>query len=60
VVKIQKSDIEINNNWLNDAGQDDADLWKAVSSSERCPPPSSPPPYTTNQLITGQLCLNGK
>ena len=35
-------DIVINNDWLSDAAEDDAELWEALSA-EHCPPlPSSP------------------
>ena len=43
-------DIEINDDWTSNAGQDDADLWEAVSA-EQCPPPSS----ATSQMLTEQL-----
>ena len=61
-------DIEINDDWTSNAGQDDPDLWEAVSS-EQCPPPSTtsqvvsaeqcPPPSATSQMLTEQLQLNG-
>ena len=63
-------DIEIND-WTSNAGQDDADLWEAVSA-EHCPPPPSiisqavsaeqcpPPSSATSQMLTKQLQLNGK
>ena len=43
-------DIEINDDWTSNAGQDDADLWEAVSA-EQCPPPS-----TTSQAASGEQC----
>ena len=48
-------DIEINDDWTSNAGQDDADLWEAVSA-EQCPPPSSPPPSTTSQAVSADQC----
>ena len=48
-------DIEINDDWTSIAGQDDADLWEAVSA-EQCPPPSSPPSSTTSQAVTAEQC----
>ena len=49
-------DIQINNDWLSDAAQDDSDLWEALSA-QRCPPPSTP---SLTESTSGSLCLSGK
>ena len=46
-------DIEINDDWTSNAGQDDADLWEAVSA-EQCPQPPSSPPSTTSQAVSAE------
>ena len=50
-------DIEINNDWLRDAAQDDGDLWEALSA-QHCPP--SPAPTSSAESSSGSSSLNGK
>ena len=46
-------DIEIND-WTSNAGQDNTDLWEAVSAEQY--QPSSSPPSTTNQAVSAEQC----
>ena len=45
-------DIEINNNWLSDAAEDNGELWEALSA-EHCPP-SSPTVTITASSSQGE------
>lgn len=49
-------DIEVNDNWLSDAAEDDTELWEALSA-ERCPPPPSSPTVTTTASSHGEHFL---
>ena len=49
-------DVEINGDWLNDAAQDDAELWEALSA-EQCPLPQSSPKAN---ITTSSQSTNGK
>ena len=51
-------DIEINDDWLSDAAQDDAELWEALSA-EHCPPPSPPVKEvpSSSQPVNGNCIL---
>ena len=46
-------DVEINDDWLSDAAEDDAELWEALSA-EHCPPPPSSPTVTITASSHGE------
>ena len=44
-------DVQIHNDWLCDAAEDDAEIWEALSA-EHCPPPPSSPTVTITATLS--------